>query len=103
MTGNIEIDEAWTTLQRSPEAVRALSRFVKSGRTPTAPASLESGENYRAWCLSRVELFARYDETDEERESTRQWRSRVESASAEELRSEYSEARHPMRIILSHD
>lgn len=102
MTGHITNDEAWV-LQRSPEVSRALFRSFKRGRTEKAPASLESGEAYRAWCLSRVELGASHDETDKERESTRQWRSRVESASEEELWDEYCQGHQPMRFVLSRD
>lgn len=84
------VDEAWTTLQRSPEVERAIMRMLKRGRVENPPSSLKSGAEYRAWCLSVLEMRAQSDETEEERESTRLWRARIITATEEELWTEYT-------------
>lgn len=99
MTAYINTGEAWV-IQRSAESVRALNRLAKRGRDEKPPESLETGEEYRAWCLSRIERIAHADENEAEREDTIQWRSRVESASEEELWAEYSHNPPRVRVFL---
>ena len=82
--------QQWNEIS-STEATRNVDRLGRRARAVQPPEGLPDGEAYRTWLYERVARLSKADQTEGEREETRQWRDRIGSASVDALWAEYSQ------------